>query len=77
MFREMNGMVLENLQLPYALEAIKISLRNIENSGLFFIKSLDKFAHPCTKERILLYKTINSFVQKKDLFCTRSHKCYS
>ena len=73
----MNGMVFENVQLPYALEAIKISLQNIENSSLLFIKSLDKFAHPCTKECILLYKTINSFVQKKDLFCTRSHKYHS
>ena len=32
------------------------------------------FMYPCTKECILLYKTINSFVQKKDLFCTELHQ---
>ena len=46
----------------------------MQNSGLLFIKPLDKFVHPCTKECILLYKTINSFVQKNVLFCTRLHK---
>ena len=35
------------------------------------------FLHPCTKECNLLYKTINSSVQKKDLFCTRIQKDYS
>jgi len=77
MFREIDGMVLKNVQLPYALKTIKISLRRKQNSDLLFIKSLNRFVHPCTKECILLYKTINSFVQKKDLFCTRSHKYHS
>jgi len=29
------------------------------------------FIFPCTKDCILLYRTIDSFVQKKTIFCTR------
>ena len=39
-----------------------------------FLFNKGVFLHSCTKECNLLYKTIHSFVQKNELFCTREYK---
>ena len=51
-----------------------LSTKRFRQLLLTFLFPEDTFLHACTKECNLLYKTIHSFVQKNELFCTREYK---
>ena len=45
---------------------------NKKDYGIKFKISGEELINPCTKDCFLLYRTINSFVQKNAIFCTRA-----